>query len=598
MIALLVVPVVGAVTSSYARPRPSRELQEGCNFTFTTLRDPKDDYFRGSACDTQVHVTLGSATSVVVSFVSADLTTRPEVRIEGDVVLGEVPFSYTSLISIDPMLAAPAMGDPTASTEELKNLRGKKGLLSYKYPGSIYSSPLVHTIHFDHLDPGVTYSYTLPGDDDERKFRFPRSSYPLKFGLAADVGQTAVSNKSLTELQSMDPDLILIAGDLAYADGWPFRWDTFGALLETTLAEIPILTTGGNHEIGSSENWLHYMSRYPTPYTSSQSTSPLYYSVDVGPIHVVSLNAYDNFVQGGDRLQRQWLLNDLKAVDRSRTPWIVVQSHVPFYTSNLAHPGEGDFMRQAYEPILFGHGVDLIIAGHVHAYERIGPIYNYTLTSCGPTFIDLGDGGNRENTNVDWIDPQPGFSAFRESSFGVGSVTFESETSATYTWHRDACGDPEHTPPGYDLDAAHCHTPEDHSGFPYTQVDTVTIEKTSHCVQHRRDAVLNAGLSLDDFPNLIHHRKKRKHHEAASSSSSSSSPTKNDHRRHHLLGLTLVAIAGLGLVALIARPRRPRRDFLPIPEYKVIQVSIDDSDPLNGGGTIYGLEKTSASAIV
>jgi len=92
----------------------------------------------------------------------------------------------------------------------------------------------------------------------------------------------------------------------------------------------------------------------------------------------------------------------------------------------------------------------------VHAYERSNRVYNYTLDPCGPVYITVGDGGNREKmaiTHADepgqcpepsttpddymggfcafnftsgpaegnfcW-DRQPDYSAFRESSFGHG----------------------------------------------------------------------------------------------------------------------------------------------------------------------------------
>ena len=44
--------------------------------------------------------------------------------------------------------------------------------------------------------------------------------------------------------------------------------------------------------------------------------------------------------------------------------------HVPWYNSNSAHQGEGDSMMSAMEPLLHAAHVDIVIAGHVHAYER------------------------------------------------------------------------------------------------------------------------------------------------------------------------------------------------------------------------------------
>lgn len=57
-------------------------------------------------------------------------------------------------------------------------------------------------------------------------------------------------------------------------------------------------------------------------------------------------------------------------MDRDRTPWLIVLFHVPWYNSNKAHQCEGDDMKAAMEPLLHAAGVDMVFAGHVHAYER------------------------------------------------------------------------------------------------------------------------------------------------------------------------------------------------------------------------------------
>jgi len=43
----------------------------------------------------------------------------------------------------------------------------------------------------------------------------------------------------------------VLVGDLSYADGYPLRWDSFGRLIEPVFAYLPLLTTGGNHEVGA-----------------------------------------------------------------------------------------------------------------------------------------------------------------------------------------------------------------------------------------------------------------------------------------------------------------------------------------------------------
>lgn len=53
-----------------------------------------------------------------------------------------------------------------------------------------------------------------------------------------------------------------------------------------------------------------------------------------------------------------------------KTPWLLVLLHAPWYNSNYAHQGEGNRMMAAMEQLLYAAGVDLVLAGHVHAYER------------------------------------------------------------------------------------------------------------------------------------------------------------------------------------------------------------------------------------
>lgn len=55
-------------------------------------------------------------------------------------------------------------------------------------------------------------------------------------------------------------------------------------------------------------------------------------------------------------------------------------------------------MRQLYEQVLVTYSVDIIFNGHVHAYERSKPVFNYTVdkTGCAPMHIVIGDAGNIE----------------------------------------------------------------------------------------------------------------------------------------------------------------------------------------------------------
>lgn len=104
------------------------------------------------------------------------------------------------------------------------------------------------------------------------------------------------------------------------------------------------------------------------PYEKSGSTSNLHYSSNVvGVVHVIMLGSYTKY--GSDSDQYKWLLSDLAKVDRSVMPWLIVFLHAPWNNTNTAHQGEGEQMRKAMEALLYRARVDVVFAGHVHAYE-------------------------------------------------------------------------------------------------------------------------------------------------------------------------------------------------------------------------------------
>lgn len=69
--------------------------------------------------------------------------------------------------------------------------------------------------------------------------------------------------------------------------------------------------------------------------------------------------------------QYTWLMNDFKKVDRTQTPWLIVNMHAPWYNSNQHHHNEPEEtgMKEALEATFHAQNVDVVFAGHVHACE-------------------------------------------------------------------------------------------------------------------------------------------------------------------------------------------------------------------------------------
>jgi hypothetical protein len=102
----------------------------------------------------------------------------------------------------------------------------------------------------------------------------------------------------------------------------------------------------------------------------------------VGPIEAKPFNASTGHVNGpfgAPNQQINFLIDDLRRVNRQKTPWVVVFIHRPWYCSSGCEPGEA--WQQAFEKILYDNNVDLVMHGHVHNYEVFAPIYNGTFLS-------------------------------------------------------------------------------------------------------------------------------------------------------------------------------------------------------------------------
>ncbi|KAL0345359.1 UNVERIFIED_CONTAM: Bifunctional purple acid phosphatase 26 [Sesamum radiatum] len=324
-----------------------------------------------------------------------------------------------------------------------------------------YKSGYIHQCLVDDLQYDTKYYYEIGDGDSSRKFWFktppkidPDASY--KFGIIGDLGQTFNSLSTLEHCMQTGAQAILFVGDLSYADRYDnhdvgVRWDSWGRFVERSAAYQPWMWSAGNHEIeyfphmGEVIPFRNYLHRYPTPYPASKSSSPLWYAVRRASAHIIVLSSYSPFVKYTP--QWKWLEEELKRVDREKTPWLIVLMHAPIYNSNNAHYMEGESMRVVFESWFCQYKVDVIFAGHVHAYERSYRISNIRPDSSNPVpdksapvYITVGDGGNQEGLANRFRDPQPEYSAFREASYGHSTLEIKNRTHAIYHWNRNDDG--------------------------------------------------------------------------------------------------------------------------------------------------------------
>ncbi|CAN6339665.1 unnamed protein product [Urochloa humidicola] len=359
----------------------------------------------------QVHISVVGANSMRISWVTDDR------RAPSVVEYGTSPGKYM----------ASATGDHTM----------------YHY--FFYKSGAIHHATIGPLDPGTTYYYRCSMAGNEFRLRTPPATLPIEFVVIGDLGQTGWTASTLSHIiGGGDYDMLLLPGDLSYADTRQPLWDSFGRLVEPLASARPWMVTEGNHEIEALPvvdfaPFAAFNARWRMPREESGSPSNLFYSFDAagGAAHVVMLGSYAPFGEGSE--QHRWLQMDLARFDRRRTPWLIVLLHAPWYNTNQAHQGEGERMRVAMERLLYDARVDVVFAGHVHAYERFTRIYDNEADSRGPMYITIGDGGNREGLALRFIEDHKSahLSLFREASFGHGRLRIVNETSAVWTWHRN-----------------------------------------------------------------------------------------------------------------------------------------------------------------
>lgn len=125
------------------------------------------------------------------------------------------------------------------------------------------------------------------------------------------------------------------------------------------------------------------------------ATGALFYSYEVGGVHVIALSAYEDL--SATSPQTVFIKNDLAAVNRTRTPWLVCVWHPPVYNSNTQHYEQHEDFRLAYEQLFVAARVNVILNGHVHGFERTRMVNNNSLvdpaTGVGIYYFTVGFGG-------------------------------------------------------------------------------------------------------------------------------------------------------------------------------------------------------------
>lgn len=267
-----------------------------------------------------------------------------------------------------------------------------------EYNTYAFSNRHYHIFKFKGLNQYEKYIYNCDGHVGD--IMLPMTKSTTKVVAFGDWSISPEGEKTKQYVSSQSYDSVLQLGDLAY-DLHTENGDVgnkFMTWSTSVTQKMPFMVIAGNHE--GYDNFVNYIHRYTLPNKKTQGN--MYYSFDLNNVHFVAVNS-DYGVQECNKEMQEWVRKDL---EHSNARFNIAYMHRPMYCSMDADRcvTETANLRACFEDI-FKDKVDLVLAGHLHNYERSLPVYNNQVDTIGvrdnlyinpkyPTYLICGSGGN------------------------------------------------------------------------------------------------------------------------------------------------------------------------------------------------------------
>lgn len=259
-----------------------------------------------------------------------------------------------------------------------------------------------HELTLSGLSPQTKYWYKieagtqlLQGDAENYFYTLPitGSRGLLRIGVLGDCGnnstnQLNVRNQLINYLDGNYMTAWLLLGDNAYANGTGAQYQSnfFNIYKDRFLKQNPLYPSPGNHDYDTGgplkvdRGNVPYHSLFSMPINGEAGGYPshnkAFYSFDIGNVHFLSLDSYGREADASklydvNGVQATWIKQDLAA--NANKEWIIAYWHHPPYSQGSRNSeAEADMIaiRENFIRILEDNGVDLILCGHSHVYER------------------------------------------------------------------------------------------------------------------------------------------------------------------------------------------------------------------------------------
>lgn len=306
----------------------------------------------------------------------------------------------------------------------------------------LFISALLENTKYYYQIRTLTDTVRFPSEDLYFKtYPQPGVDAPLTAWILGDCGTgnsdaRNVRNAYYTYIDTAHTDMMLFLGDNAYDDGTDSEYQTalFQNMYEEKLQNTVAWSCLGNHD-GHSANSDAQTGPYYDIFTFPKnaecggvaSGTEAYYSFDFGNVHFVVLDSYETDRGVGDPMYL-WCEEDLQ---NTLAHWVVALWHHPAYSKG-SHDSDTESnlmqMRANFLPLFESYGVDLVLSGHSHSYERtfflnghygLSSTFDIDTHTVGPS----GSGsGQMENTG-------PYFKAPTGPEGGKGAIYITSGSS-------------------------------------------------------------------------------------------------------------------------------------------------------------------------
>jgi len=215
------------------------------------------------------------------------------------------------------------------------------------------------------------------------KLTLPLKKDSVKFAVMGDTGtgsskQKEVATKMIQYHAAFPFEFVLMLGDNMYGgeSAQDYEVKFSGPYKQLLDNQVKFYAALGNHDQKLQKNYVNF-----------NMNGKEYYRIKKGNVAFYALNS--NYM---DKKQVQWL-NDELAKDTSE--WKVAFMHHPPYSSGGKHGSDAQ-LREVIEPIFVKYGVNVVLTGHDHFYERTKPqkgIYYFVSGAAGKLRSgDLKDG--------------------------------------------------------------------------------------------------------------------------------------------------------------------------------------------------------------